>query len=167
MSAFDKLKQARNVNELAQEIEPLAQALATITDESRAAITEQLATQQTQAEHWSAQQTKAAESWETTCQQAQATLQALEQQTTHTLQALTQQATQMSTSSRQSLLRQIGVSAASGVLAATVTIGLWFWLAPWNATEKRQQMVGEQIEARWQTLTAQERTQMNQLMGWH
>jgi cell division septum initiation protein DivIVA len=42
MNAIEKLRQARNKDELAREIEPLAQALAALADDSRAALTQTL-----------------------------------------------------------------------------------------------------------------------------
>jgi prefoldin subunit 5 len=40
MSAIERLKRARNVEELAEQVEPLAQALAALTDETRQTLTE-------------------------------------------------------------------------------------------------------------------------------
>lgn len=155
MNAFDKLKQARNVSELAQEIEPLAQALAKIADDGRAAIAEQLATQQTQAEHWNAQQATVAASWQTTCQEAQATLHALQRH-----------ASDLTMLNRHTTLRQIVVGAVSGLLAALVMIGSWLWLTPWTPTTAHQPVLDARFEAQLKALNVEQQAQLETLMEW-
>lgn len=63
MSAISKLQRARNVEELATEIEPLAQALAALADETRQTLAEQQEASRQQASEWSAAQAKSAEAW--------------------------------------------------------------------------------------------------------
>ena len=60
MSAIMKLRQARNVEQIADELEPLAVSLATLADQAQASIKSMEAAALQQAREWNSQQLSAA-----------------------------------------------------------------------------------------------------------
>jgi acyl-CoA synthetase (AMP-forming)/AMP-acid ligase II len=81
MNALDRLRQARSVDQLADEIEPLAQSLAILADDARAALSETLSQAQAQAETWSRHQTETAAQWQQTARAVEQAAQRLENAT--------------------------------------------------------------------------------------
>ncbi|MGP7823407.1 IncQ-type mobilization protein MobB [Proteus mirabilis] len=63
MSAIDRVRKSRGINELAAEIEPLAQSMATLADEARQRIAEVQQASEEQAASWTSQQQQAMNSW--------------------------------------------------------------------------------------------------------
>ena len=63
MSALEKLKHARGIDDLAAEIEPLAQAMAKLTDEARQRIEEVEQASQRQANEWQKKQQQVSAEW--------------------------------------------------------------------------------------------------------
>lgn len=63
MSAIDRVRESRNINELAAEIEPLAQSMATLADEAQASIKSMEAAALQQAREWSSQQQQTVSAW--------------------------------------------------------------------------------------------------------
>ena len=61
MSGLSEIKNARSADEIAQEIEPLAQALAMLSEEARKTLTTLPELSRQQAGEWGKQQTNAAE----------------------------------------------------------------------------------------------------------
>ncbi|MGS3276287.1 IncQ-type mobilization protein MobB, partial [Serratia marcescens] len=59
MSAIDRVRKSRGINELAAEIEPLAQSMATLADEARQRIAEVQQASEEQAASWTSQQQQA------------------------------------------------------------------------------------------------------------
>ena len=57
MSAIDRVKKSRGINELAEQIEPLAQSMATLADEARQVMS------QTQAAEWLKAQRQTGAAW--------------------------------------------------------------------------------------------------------
>ncbi|MGS3430383.1 IncQ-type mobilization protein MobB, partial [Serratia nevei] len=64
MSAIDRVRKSRGINELAAEIEPLAQSMATLADEARQRIAEVQQASEEQAASWTSQQQQAMSAWE-------------------------------------------------------------------------------------------------------
>ena len=77
MSALSKLKQARNIDELASEIEPLAQAMANLVDETRQSLKTQQSASRAQAQAWSQAQAKTSDSWREAARDMQVAAQTL------------------------------------------------------------------------------------------
>ncbi|WP_419188748.1 IncQ-type mobilization protein MobB, partial [Aeromonas caviae] len=63
MSAIDKIKNSRNIKELAEGIEPLAQSLATLADDLRTVIGETQTASNEQAGIWATGQRESAKAW--------------------------------------------------------------------------------------------------------
>lgn len=63
MSALEKIKNARGIDDLAAEIEPLAQAMAKLTDEARQRIEEVEQASQRQANEWQKKQQQVSAEW--------------------------------------------------------------------------------------------------------
>ncbi|WP_247153765.1 IncQ-type mobilization protein MobB [Escherichia coli] len=63
MSAIDRVRKSRGINELAAEIEPLAQSMATLADEARQRIAEVQQASEEQVASWTSQQQQAMSAW--------------------------------------------------------------------------------------------------------
>jgi ABC-type transporter Mla subunit MlaD len=139
MNAIEKLKHARNIRELAHEIEPLAQALASLADDTRQSLRE---TQQ-----------EAARTGENSRQAQQIAL----AQAETTLHRLNQAADSLSRrcyearSIRLSITwRVAAIATLTGLLSATATTGLWHWLPQWTAQAQANQRMGALIRQKCQ-----------------
>ena len=64
MSAIDRERKSRGISELAAEIEPLAQSMATLADEARQRIAEVQQASEEQAASWASQQQQAMSAWQ-------------------------------------------------------------------------------------------------------
>ena len=111
MSAIMKLRQARNVEQIAEELEPLAVSLATLADQAQSSIKNMEAASLQQAREWNSQQLSAANEVE---------------------------AAAKNVAQRGQLWTLATVAGVSAILAAALSIGLWLWLAP--APEVRNQL---------------------------
>ena len=131
MSAIMKLRQARNVEQIAEELEPLAVSLATLADQAQASIKNVEAASLQQAREWSSQQLSAANEVEAAAKTVAQHVKALQQATA----SLKQTAGEVQQAQRGQLWTLATVSA---ILAAALAIGLWLWLAP--APEVRNQL---------------------------
>ena len=112
MSAIMKLRQARNVEQIADELEPLAVSLATLADQAQASIKSMEAAALQQAREWNSQQLSAANEVEAAAKNVAQYVKALQQ------------------AQRGQLLTLATVAGVSAILAAALSIGLWLWLAP-------------------------------------
>ena len=63
MNAISALKQARTPDQLAQQIEPMAQALATLADQATTHLQEQKTASETHTQAWIEAQTNTARAW--------------------------------------------------------------------------------------------------------
>ena len=81
MSAIMKLRQARNVEQIAEELEPLAVSLATLADQAQASIKNVEAASLQQAREWSSQQLSAANEVEAAAKTVAQHVKALQQAT--------------------------------------------------------------------------------------
>ena len=126
MSAIDKVRQARGIDELAGQIEPLAQSLATLADKAVTAIEETQNASIKQAGEWKIQQGKAAKAWEGTAKDMKAAAEALDT------------AAGKAEGAASQLGWRIFVVTSMGFLLFTLVllIGLWLWLAPELRTTK-------------------------------
>jgi len=126
MSAIMKLRQARNVEQIAAELEPLAVALATLADQAQSSIKALEDASCRQAREWSTQQESAAikvgEGAKAVAQQVKALSQATA--------GLKQTAEEVQQAQRGQLWTLATVAGVSATLAAALAIGLWLWLAP-------------------------------------
>lgn len=52
MNAIDRVKKSRGINELAEQIEPLAQSMATLADEARQVMSQTQQASEAQAAEW-------------------------------------------------------------------------------------------------------------------
>lgn len=155
MSAISRLRQARNAEQLAEEIEPLAQALAALADETRQTLNEQQQASLKQADEWGQHQQKTAAAW----REAASNMRAAAED-------LSQAANSANRAARGWTWRVMLLVALTGVASAAATTGLWHWLPQLSEAARRQQALGAQVEAHWQRMTAPEREQMRELMGW-
>ena len=81
MSAIMKLRQARNVEQIADELEPLAVSLATLADQAQASIKSMEAAALQQAREWNSQQLSAANEVEAAAKNVAQYVKALQQAT--------------------------------------------------------------------------------------
>ena len=126
MSAIMKLRQARNVEQIADELEPLAVSLATLADQAQASIKSMEAAALQQAREWNSQQLSAANEVEAAAKNVAQYVKALQQATA----SLKQTAGEVQQAQRGQLLTLATVAGVSAILAAALSIGLWLWLAP-------------------------------------
>lgn len=63
MSAIDRVKKSRGINELAEQIEPLAQSMATLADEARQAMSQTQQASEAQAAQWLKAQRQTQAAW--------------------------------------------------------------------------------------------------------
>lgn len=126
MSAIDKVRQARGIDELAGQIEPLAQSLATLADKAVTAIEETQNASIKQAGEWKIQQGKAAKAWKGTAKDMKAAAEALDK------------AAEKAEGAASQLGWRIFVVTSMGFLLfmLVLLIGLWLWLAPELKTTK-------------------------------
>ena len=134
MSAIMKLRQARNVEQIADELEPLAVSLATLADQAQASIKSMEAAALQQAREWNSQQLSAANEVEAAAKNVAQYVKALQQATA----SLKQTAGEVQQAQRGQLWTLATVAGVSAILAAALAIGLWLWLAP--APEVRNQL---------------------------
>ena len=63
MSAIDRVKKSRGINELAEQIEPLAQSMATLADEARQVMSQTQQASEAQAAEWLKAQRQTGAAW--------------------------------------------------------------------------------------------------------
>ncbi|EBF7350559.1 IncQ-type mobilization protein MobB [Salmonella enterica] len=63
MSAIDRVKKSRGINELAEQIEPLAQSMATLADEARQVMSQTQQASEAQAAEWLKAQRETQAAW--------------------------------------------------------------------------------------------------------
>ena len=126
MSAIMKIRQARNVEQIADELEPLARSLATLADQAQASIQNMEAAALQQAREWNSQQLSAANAVEAAAKTVAQHVKALQQATA----SLRQTAGEVQRAHRNQLWTLATVAGVSAILAAALSIGLWLWLAP-------------------------------------
>src|SRR5260363_137137 len=119
VSAIVRLRQARNAEQLAAEIEPLALSLATLADETRQTLAEQQQASREQAATWSLHQQQAAETLKGAASSIEKSAQQLRKQSEAATQA-----------SRGLTWRLFLAAILSGTLAAGATSAFWLWLSP-------------------------------------
>ena len=129
-----KLRQARNVEQIAEELEPLAVSLATLADQAQSSIKNMEAASLQQAREWNSQQLSAANEVEAAAKTVAQHVKALQQATA----SLKQTAEEVQQAQRGQLWTLATVAGVSAILAAALAIGLWLWLAP--APEVRNQL---------------------------
>jgi hypothetical protein len=116
MSAITKLRQARNAEQMAAEIEPLAQSLAALADETRQSLAEMQETSHKQAIAWGQQQQKAAEALKSAGSSIEAAAQRLKAQAEASTDGL--------------MWRFLAVAILTGAAAGGLTTGFWLWVQP-------------------------------------
>jgi hypothetical protein len=126
MSAIMKLRQARNPEQIADVLEPLAVSLATLADQAQSSIEAIEAASTRQAREWSGQQIKAASEVEEAARTVAVHVQALQQATA----SLRQTAAAVQQEQHGQLWTLATVAGVSAILAAALSTGLWLWLAP-------------------------------------
>ena len=126
MSAIDKVRQARGIDELAGQIEPPAQSLATHADKAVTAVEETQNASIKQAGEWKIQQGKAAKAWEGTANDMKTAAEALDK------------AAGKAEGAASQLGWRIFVVTSMGFLLfmLVLLIGLWLWLSPELRTTK-------------------------------
>ena len=134
MSAIMKLRQARNVEQIAEELEPLAVSLATLADQAQSSIKNMEAASLQPAREWNSQQLSAANEVEAAAKNVAQHVKALQQATA----SLKKTAEEVQQAQRGQLWTLATVAGVSAILAAALAIGLWLWLAP--APEVRNQL---------------------------
>ena len=133
MSAIMKLKQARNPEQIAEELEPLAVSLATLADQAAASIQNLEQASKQQAADWSRAQEEAAR---TTRQAASTVAEQAKtlQQATASLQEAAQEIEQAQRGQFWTLATVALVSAILAGALATVSV---LWLAPTPTVQNR------------------------------
>lgn len=126
MSAIMKLRQARNVEQIAEELEPLAVSLATLADQAQSSIQSMEAASLKQAREWNSQQLSAASEVEAAAKTVAQHVKALQQATA----SLKKTAEEVQQAQRGQLWTLATVAGVSAILAAALSIGLWLWLGP-------------------------------------
>lgn len=126
MSAIMKLRQARNVEQIAEELEPLAVSLATLADQAQASIKDMEEASQRQGREWSEHQSKAASAVKQAAASVSEQVSRL-QQTTANLQAAAQEIEQAQRGQFWTLATVALVSAILAGLLATASV---LWLVP-------------------------------------
>ncbi|WP_032489976.1 IncQ-type mobilization protein MobB [Xylella fastidiosa] len=126
MSAIMKLRQARNVEQIAEELEPLAVSLATLADQAEASIKNMEAASLQQAKEWNSQQLNAANQIGEAAKSVMQHVEALQQATAN----LRQTAEEVKRTQRDQLLKLVAVACISAILAAGLLTGLLRWLEP-------------------------------------
>ncbi|WP_427929202.1 IncQ-type mobilization protein MobB [Xylella fastidiosa] len=121
-----KLRQARNVEQIAEELEPLAVSLATLADQAEASIKNMEAASLQQAKEWNSQQLNAANQIGEAAKSVMQQVEALQQATAN----LRQTAEEVKRTQRDQLLKLVAVAGMSSILAAGLSIGLLRWLEP-------------------------------------
>ena len=155
MNAIEKLRQARNKDELAREIEPLAQALAALADDTRQALSEQLEASKQQAEAWSQAQAKTAESWQKAAKNMREAAQTLDQAAENSKRA-----------TRSWTWRVWVLTLSVSVIASTVAPSAYvLWQNHYSETA--QDAKGWQgFLNKYQTLTEKDQATLRKIMGW-
>jgi Flp pilus assembly protein TadB len=126
MSVIMKLRQARNVEQIAEELEPLAVSLATLADQAQAGIKSMEAASLQQAREWNSQQMSAANEVAAAAKNVAQHVKALQQATA----SLKQTAEEVQQAQNGQLWTLAAVAGVSAILAAGLAIGFWLWLAP-------------------------------------
>lgn len=113
-SRIEAMRQAKyqSAEELAKELEPLAQALAALADETRQTLAEIERTSQAQAEQFSNQTKAAAKDWREAAAEAQAAADSLNQ------------------AGQRMELRHYALAGIVGMVTAALVTACWLWLAP-------------------------------------
>lgn len=113
-SQIESVRQAKlqSAQDLAEILEPLAQAMAALTDETRQTLAEIERQSQAQGEQFSRQISAAAQSWKDAAAHARAAAHSLNQ------------------AGAQLEWRHYGLALATGVLTAVLVSVFWLWLAP-------------------------------------
>lgn len=111
---METLRQAKHqsVEDLATTLEPLAQAMAALTDETRKTLAEIERKSQEQGEEFSAQVSVAAKEWEAAAAEAQKAAEALNQ------------------AGQRMEWRHYGLAVVTGLITAVLVSGFWLFLAP-------------------------------------
>jgi ElaB/YqjD/DUF883 family membrane-anchored ribosome-binding protein len=156
MSAIERLRQARSVDQLADEIEPLAQSLALLADDARAALSETLSQAQAQAGLWSQQQSQTATQWQQTAQTVAQTAQRLEN--------ATQQARWLIEDRNWRLWIGVAITALIVGVVAPSVYGLW--RNHYSATAQDAQNWQNFVQT-YQALPPDKRKVIDRIMGWN
>ena len=120
MSAIDRVRKSRGINELAAEIEPLAQSMATLADEARQRIAEVQQASEEQAASWTSQQQQAMSAWQ----------EAAKGMRTAARELTTASQTARSAARGWTWRLWVGVLIASVTPILVLLIASWLWLEP-------------------------------------
>lgn len=156
MNAIERLRQARSVDQLADEIEPLAQSLAILADDARAALSETLNHADAQAVTWSQQQAQTAAHWKQTAQTVEQAAQRLEN--------ATEQARWLIQGHTWRLWIGVVIAALITAVVAPSVYGLWqrHYSAITQDAQNWQSFV-----QKYQTLPTDKRRLIDGAMGWN
>lgn len=111
---IESLRQAKlqSAEDLAATLEPLAQAMAALADETRQTLAEIDRKSREQGETFSAQVSAAAKEWKAAATEAQKAAEALNQ------------------AGQRMEWRHYGLAVVTGLITAVLVSGFWLWLAP-------------------------------------
>jgi septal ring factor EnvC (AmiA/AmiB activator) len=112
MSAIMRLKQARNAEQIAAELEPLAQALAALSDETRATLAEINQTSREQGETFKRQLSESVQSYKAAAA------------------AASQAAERLNQAGQRMEWRHYSLAVATGLVTAALVSVFWLWLTP-------------------------------------
>lgn len=156
MNAIERLRQARSVDQLADEIEPLAQSLALLADDARAALSETLNHAAAQATTWSQQQSQTAAQWQQTAQTVE--------QAAQQLQNATEQARWLIEDRNWRIWLGVAITALIVAVVAPSVYGLWqsHYSAVAQDAQKWQGFVQQ-----YQKLPTDKRKLIDSTMGWN
>ena len=128
-SQIETVRQAKHqsAEDLAATLEPLAQAMAALADETRQTLAEIDRKSREQGEKFSAQVSAAAKEWKAAAAEAQKAAEALNQ------------------AGQRMEWRHYGLAVVTGLVTAALVSGFWLWLAP----PKVQNMLDAQAVAEY------------------
>lgn len=128
-SQIEAVRQAKHqsAEDLAATLEPLAQAMAALADETRQTLAEIDRKSREQGEKFSAQVSAAAKEWKAAAAEAQKAAEALNQ------------------AGQRMEWRHYGLAVVTGLITAALVSGFWLWLAP----PKVQNMLDAQAVAEY------------------
>jgi ElaB/YqjD/DUF883 family membrane-anchored ribosome-binding protein len=112
MSVIMRLRQARNAEQIAAELEPLAQAMAALTDETRETLAEIERRSREQAENFTRQINEAAQAWKEAAAEARIAAESLD------------------SAGQRMEWKVFALAGLIGLTTAVLVIACWLWLAP-------------------------------------
>ncbi len=127
---LDRIRAARSAEQVAQELEPLTVALATIADDFRQATAQASEQAQTSAQEAAKAQTGAAAEWLKAQEKAASSWTAAAQKALDAARATQEASGRVKAMLRASMLQAAFTACLAGLIAGAVVTGYWIWRPP-------------------------------------